>query len=233
MRLKILLLFIAMLLCSTVHSQDYRYYYYNDYYNYNYNHNDDHNDDYSCSHKTKKNYINLSFANSTIDMNGIQPLKSNYGASFSIGRTFFLHHDPIWGFLSFGLDATWIDLTYTNYQVKHITHWGTGNYQYHQGEISIHAGPSVTINPVRKLNIHAYFRYAPSLSGLYREDSFSIGYGSFHIGGASISYGSIGLGFEARFGNCDYHEKRPDDTEETSSCQARHNGWRAYITFRF
>lgn len=40
-------------------------------------------------------------------------LKSNYGASFTTGRTFYLHK-PIGGFLRFGIDVTWFDLNYTN-----------------------------------------------------------------------------------------------------------------------
>ena len=61
----------------------------------------------------KKKYINLGFINTTMSQDGLPDLKSNYGVSFTVGRTFYLHR-PIGGFLRFGIDATWFDLNYTN-----------------------------------------------------------------------------------------------------------------------
>ena len=181
----------------------------------------------------RKKYINLGFINTTMSQDGMPNLKSNYGASFTVGRTFYLHR-PIGGFLRFGIDATWFDLNYTNYKIKHITYWGTDNYQYHQGEVSMHIGPSITIRPVGKLNIHGYFRYAPSFSALYADDTFYGNYATFFVGGASISYGVIGLGIETRFGDCKYKEFGADSDELSSSInKTKHNGWKAYLTFRF
>ena len=91
-------------------------------------------------------------------------LKSNYGASFTVGRTFFLHKKPIGGFLRLGIDATWLDVNYTNYKIKHITYWGTNRYEYHQGDLSVHIGPSITLTPTKKLYVHGYFRYVPTLT---------------------------------------------------------------------
>lgn len=181
----------------------------------------------------RKKYINLGFINTTMSQDEQPDLKSNYGASFTVGRTFYLHR-PIGGFLRFGIDATWFDLNYTNYKIKHITYWETDNYQYHQGEVSMHIGPSITIRPIGKLNIHGYFRYAPSLSALYADDTFYGNYATFFVGGASISYGVIGLGIETRFGNCKYKEFGADSDEPSSSIsKTKHNGWKAYLTFRF
>ncbi len=184
--------------------------------------------------KWRKKYINLGFINTTMSQDGMPDLKSNYGASFTVGRTFYLHKKPIGGILRFGLDATWFDLNYTNYKIKHITYWETENYQYHQGEISMHIGPSITIKPIGKLNIHGYFRYAPSFSALYADDTFYGNYATFFVGGASISYGVIGLGFESRFGDCKYKDFIISGEDETSfSKRIKNNGYRVYLTFNF
>lgn len=182
----------------------------------------------------RKKYINLGFINTTLSQDGMPDLKSDYGASFTTGRTFYLHK-PICGFLRFGIDVTWFDLNYTNYKIKHITYLGTDNYQYHQGEVSMHIGPSITIRPVGKLNIHGYIRYAPSFSALYTDDAFYGNYATFFVGGVSISYGAIGLGFETRFGDCEYKEFGADNDENASSPlnKTKYNGWKAYLTFRF
>ena len=181
----------------------------------------------------KKKYLNIGFVNSSFEQEDSPILKSNNGASFTLGRTFHLHKNPIGGILCFGLDVTWLDLNYTNYKIKRITYWDTKNEQYHQGEVSIHIGPSITINPVGKLNIHGYFRYAPSISGLYTED-FHSNYATFFVGGASISYDVIGLGIESRFGNCEYKNSNTGKKSDAlSSYKTQYNAWRAYLTFKF
>lgn len=183
--------------------------------------------------KLRKKYINLSFVNMTMKQDGLPNLKSNYGAAFTVGRTFYLHKHPIAGMLRFGIDAIWFDLNYANYKIEHITHWGTDEYDYHQGEISMHVGPSVVLNPVSKLNIHAYFRYAPTFSALYADDTFYGNYATLFVGGGSVSYGVIGLGIESRFGSCDYKEFGADEEEGSGTLKTKLTGWRAYVTFRF
>lgn len=187
----------------------------------------------NSSNDWKNNYINLGGVNTRMSQNGSKDLKSYGGASFTIGHTFYLHKIPVGGILRFGIDATWFDLNYTNYRIKHITYWETDNYQYHQGEVSMHIGPSVTIKPVENLNIHAYFRYAPSFSVLYTDDTLCGNYATFFVGGASISYGIIGLGIETRFGDCEYKELWSNSEEAVAPSKISHNGWKAYITFRF
>ena len=86
--------------------------------------------------------------------------------AFTVGRTFYLHK-PIANMLRFGIDATWFDLNYTNYDIEHITYWETNKYQYHQGEVSMQVGPSLTFEPIKKLSVHAYFKYAPTFAVLY------------------------------------------------------------------
>lgn len=182
----------------------------------------------------KKKYLNIGFSNTTLKQDETPDLKSNYGASLNVGKTFYLHKKPIGNILKFGIDATWFDLTYTNYDIKHITYWETDEYQYHQGEFSMHIGPSVTINPVGKMLIHGYFRYAPTFSALYADDVVYGNYATFFVAGASLSYGAIGLGFENRFGDSKYKEIwSNNDRESETKIFPQYNGWRAFITFKF
>lgn len=184
--------------------------------------------------KLRKKYINLSFTNMKMTQDGFPELKSNYGAAFTVGRTFYLHKKPIAGILRLGIDATWFDINYTNYKIKHITYWDTENYEYHQADICMHVGPSITVNPVGKLNIHGYFRYVPTFSGLYMDDAFYGNYASLFVWGGAISYGVIGLGIESRFGDCDYKEFGSDSEDEVSSkLKTSFSGWRTYLTLRF
>lgn len=184
-------------------------------------------------YKWRKNYINLGYVNTTMKQDGSLDLNSNFGATFSIGRTFFLHKRPIGGVLRFGIDATWFDINYTNYKIKNITNEDTKNNEYQQGEISMNVGPSITIKTVGKLTVHGYFRYAPSFSGLYNNDTFYGNYATFYVGGASISYCAIGLGVESRFGDCKYKEIGSSNEEVAINNKTKYNGWRAYLTFRF
>ena len=133
-------------------------------------------------------------------------LKSNYVASFAVGRTFFLHKKPIGGFLRLGIDATWFDINYTNYKIKHIISWTTYRYEYRQGDLSVHIGPSITITPTKKMYIHGYFRCASTLSGLYMNETLLIGGKAICVYGGSNSYGTFGVGFENRYRDCEYGE---------------------------
>ena len=195
----------------------------------------EYNTENNKTYKPRKKYRNLGFVNTIMQQDGMPELKSNYGASLTIGRTFFLHKNPIGGFLRLGIDATWFDLNYTNYKIKHITYWETYRYEYLQGDLSVHIGPSVTLTPTPKLYIHGYFRYAPTLSALYMDEVLYMGGDTFWIYGASISYGTIGVGFEHRNRGCGYGEVdwESEEHEYTPAFNSVFEGWKVYLTFRF
>ena len=179
----------------------------------------------------RKKFINLSFTNATLSQDNVQDLKSNYGAAFTVGRTYFLHK-PIGDMLRFGIDATWFDINYTNYDIEHITYWSTDKYQYHQSEISMNVGPSVTLEPIKKFAIHAYFRYAPTFAVIYTENDkiFYGNYASMWVTGGNLSYGVLGVGIEHRFGNLSY---KPFKSADSENLNASISGFRAYLTFKF
>lgn len=183
----------------------------------------------------KKKYLNIGFVNTSLNQEGVPQLKSNYGASFTVGRTFYLHKKPIAKILKFGIDATWFDVNYTNYDVTHITYWDTYKFQIHEGEIGMHLGPSLTINPISKMNIHVYFRYAPSFSCFYADDEFQGNFSNTIIGGSSVSYGVIGLGIEWRHSSSKFEPfvKTENITEDVGKVSMSTNGLRAYLRFNF
>lgn len=196
--------------------------------------------------RLRKKYINFSFSKLEAIQTGVPALKSNYGAAFTVGRTYFVHKNPLAGMVRFGIDATWFDLNYTNYTTRLAENENSyGEHETsdsHQAEIGMQVGPSITVNPVDKLNIHGYFRYAPSFSGLYNGDIFAGNYATFFVSGAAVSYAAIGLGVEARFGNSTYKElfggdsdeDYEEESEKTSfSLKTKFTGVRFYLTFRF
>ena len=43
----------------------------------------------------------------------------------------------------------------------------------------------------------------------------------------------FGIGIEKRFGDCEYKELWSDIEDAVAPSKISHNGWKAYITFRF
>ena len=181
-------------------------------------------------------------AETTTDTAAETPAASD-GALIKVGRTFYLHKKPIAGLIRFGLDATWFDLNYTNYKLEY--RW-EDNYDeeeepetsnFHQAEIGMQVGPSVTVNPVGKLNVNAYFRFAPSFSALYDDDTLLGNYASYFVTGGGISYGVIGLGVESRWGSCKFKSfgsgDSEEDEQEPAPGKSKFNGMRVYLSFRF
>lgn len=168
----------------------------------------------------RTSYNNFGHLKSTLSLEGMHDLKSSFGFSYTTGKTYYLHA-PIAGIMRFGIDVTWFDLNYAKYKVRQITHMYYDTFKYYQGDVSVHIGPSVSLQ-LGWLNIHGYIRYAPTYSVLYTSTSLYSNYATYFIGGASISLGGIGLGVESRMGERYY--------DPTSSIN---NGRKVYLTFRF
>lgn len=173
-------------------------------------------------------HIDLCFSNMTMSQDEQADFKSNYGAAFVVGCTYFLHKSAIRNILKFGIDATWVDLNYSNYNFHHKSYWGTEKYQYHQIEYSMHVGISLHAMPVRKMLVKGYFHYVPTFSSLYVDNTLYGNYASLFCAGGSISYNIIGLGLETRFGNCSYKDLKNFST----SFKKSYSGIRTYITIR-
>ena len=180
-------------------------------------------------------FINVGYSSMSIEQGQLPKLSSDIGASLSVGTTYYMHNKPIANCMYIGLDATWIDLNYTNYKPK-------GHNQVHKAGIGVQIGPSITVTPVSKLNLRAYFRYAPTFSASYSDsgsfefDDVNCAYASMFVTGGTISYGFIGVGFEARFGNAKHKsilQKEDFDYDSSEKIKANFGGFRAYLSFRF
>lgn len=184
--------------------------------------------------KLRSKYFNIGYAESKLKQDGFDQLKCKWGASFSVGKTFYLHKKPIANFIRFGIDATWFDLTYANYKFS----LDGGKENFHQAEAAMHVGPSVTFTPVNGLNICGYFRYAPTFSAIYStaNDNYNLGYATRFVGGASLYYKFLGVGFESRFGNSKIEPFTAflyDGMEGTDRIKTKLTGFRVYLTFRY
>lgn len=190
----------------------------------------------------RPSYLNLSYVHQNLKFAGADKVNSSFGAAFTIGHTYYIcKNKPIANMIRFGLDATWLDLNYANYNFKDPMQ--EEKEKIHQLEIGMQVGPSVTITPVKNLNISAYFRFAPSFAALFMQEDKKVGrsYASFFVTGASVTYKIIGLGIEKRWGKCTYKGVNLEDgeDEETAysllpfSSAVKTNGLRIYLSFRF
>lgn len=180
----------------------------------------------------RRPYANIGFSNITMSSTDIPDLISNYGVSFSVGRTFYLHKKPLMRVARLGIDVTWFDVNYTNYQIMNMTYSTTTTTMYEQVELGAQIGPSLTIRPFGRFHIHGYVKYAPTISSLYANGNIYGCYAPFIIRGAAISTGKIGVGLECRSFECMYEELGVKNNPEAID-PTKFEGWRAYITFVF
>lgn len=217
----------------------------------------------------RSKYRNIAFVKQSLQEEGGTGEKwnSDFAFALTMGRTYYLHRKPILNMIKLGIDWTYMDLNYANYgKISEYALEGGDNssnipnpeYPYeekdedlnigrHQFEYSMHVGPSITINPIDHLKVNAYFRYAPTFSGILIDDDFSCNYASFFVSGASISYKLISFGIEGRWGKAKYNNFSMNEfTEEDldvenpnlgdmvskSKRKFKTNSVRFYISFR-
>ncbi len=170
-------------------------------------------------------------------------LKNNFGVSLTRGRTYGLHKKPIARLITIGIDASFFDVAYSNYtmdlgfseELKNKLEENDSDisdkFDLHKIDYSFQVGPSVTITPGRKLTVAVYARYAPTFSMLVGEGSFNGNYASLFTTGASVAYGRMGVGIEARMGSCKYKNFSGD--LDVSGSKLKTSGFRAYLQFRW
>lgn len=168
-------------------------------------------------------------------------MKSDFAVNFTSGRTFYLHEDEIAGLIRFGIDGTWTDFTYAKYTRPLAVDGKNNDYKFHQVDYALNVGPSVHINPIDDVFVHTYFRYAPAYSLFMGDKQIYGNYATYFVTGLSVSYNFIALGFEGRFGNCDYNniasakriEQFKPNEENVIDERVKHRGWRVYLSFMF
>lgn len=217
--------------------------------------------DYDSIWKKKRTYLNLGYVNQELnfaDMDDAK-FKSNWGASISSGKTFYLHKKPLGGVVKFGLDWTWADVNVAGYDKfdagesdfeyddeyyedeDDMPSWTKDTYQF---EIGMQVGPSITINPVDKLKISAYFRVTPSYSAIYCNEELYSGFAAMLNPGVSVAWKLLSFGFEYRTGQAKYknfviegmEDEEIEEYEVGSSAdklKMKTEGFRFYFGFRF
>lgn len=172
-----------------------------------------------------------------IATNNVNGIKNNWGLSLTKGRTYSLHGKPLARIITIGIDASFLDLSYSNYtlgwEIEDSFHNQSRReaYKLHKMEYSLQVGPSVTITPGKNLLIAAYARFAPSFSACVLDDSFAGNYMSMLVTGASITYRSFGAGIEARLGSCKY--RNFSDERNFSTSKLKTSGFRVFLQYRW
>ena len=188
----------------------------------------------------RRKYSQISYGQNTFK-HGDWKLKSDFAVNYTNGRTFYLHEDEVLGLIRFGIDGTWTDLTYAKYTRPLVVEGKDKNFKFHQVDYALNVGPSAHINPIDDLYVHTYFRYAPAYSLLMGDKQIYGNYATYFVTGVSVSYSFVSLGFEGRFGNCNYNniasakriEQFKPHEENVISQKVKHRGWRVYLAFMF
>lgn len=208
---------------------------------------------YSSAHaqsKPGKKYLNIGYVSQHLkvadEFDGEAKIKSNFGASLSSGRTFFLNKEPIAKLLYFAIDWTYLDLNYAQYKETETYSYEdqngieiieTEDYNSHKGEIGMQVGPSVHVGLTDGFTLSGHMRYAPSYSMLYVDEEFSGGFGNFFTAGLSANYGAFGLGFETRWGSSKHSFNVDIEEFEEQEVQVKEkiklSGSRVFLAFRF
>lgn len=188
----------------------------------------------------RRKYSQLSFGRNTFKHDGWK-MKSDIEFNYTHGRTFYLHEEEIAGMVRFGIDGTWTDFTYARYTRTLPVNDGKKDYKFNQFDYALNVGPSAHINPIDDLNVHVYVRYAPAYSLLSGDKQLYGNYATYFLTGLSVSYNFISLGFEGRFGNCDYNnlasakriKQLKANPDNVLSERVKHRGWRLYVSLMF
>jgi hypothetical protein len=201
-------------------------------------------------------YHNISRTWQTIDLAGKNMLlyaPTLRGVALTTGHSFLLHSRPLLRIIHFGFDTNWFDIEYANW-LKHVD--GQGKWM-HKLDMSVGIGPAIHLNPTRRLGVHFYYRFDPTLSLVTHnfagaEDGkfeVVVGYASYLSAGMALSWSIFSLGGEFRHGSGRYHGIRipditisPENIEQIMDLRIkdaldhqRHSmrGWRVYFSFRF
>jgi hypothetical protein len=186
----------------------------------------------------KRELANRAFTNIAFSMQslidpetGLNVGTSDWGAAFIKGRSYTLHHRPVARMIYFGIDAVWADLNYAQY----ADFDGRTDVKYHHAALSMGLGPAVHIMPVKKLGIHTYLRFQPTIAAL-SDDNFETlrgGYAPMFTTGGAVSWSAISVGIEARWGKGDYKLWSDEESGEGGYGRLTTSGSRVYVSLRF
>lgn len=195
------------------------------------------------------------------DENGNQGAKQevDWGASLQFGNSYSFPSSSILGFMRFGFDVTWLDLSFVKYKDQQkdfvnapasrsfeLPDWITG-MEEKSGHFSagVGLGFSLHVAPFAKLGsalkpfrIHGFGRVVPSYSCVlypYENSTYATGtFVPFFTYGAQVDYKGIGLGVEFRTGQANYDfDYENGYYEETITQKIKINSSRVFVSFHF
>lgn len=118
----------------------------------------------------------------------------------------------------------------------------------HKIDYSLHVGPSISVNPWKRLIIAAYFHARPTVTAIIANDTASYGFGCAFSAGVSISYKAISVGVEGVWSTIKYTQSSFEEDEEdygydyaedspnlfdTKKFKLKEKGPRFYVAIRF
>lgn len=163
-------------------------------------------------------------------------LLANFNINLSLGKTYYITDPFCESFFRLGMDVKWVSLNITDYAVYRHGYWGSMTCQYDLGEVSVEAGPSLTMRLYERFLISAYARYAPTAAVFFCKDFTTGSFMNYYVAGAAMTFSTLGVGFERREGWGQFIEDgrifgnaNRDDIRFWSN----NAGYRIYFTFRF
>lgn len=172
-------------------------------------------------------FVNLGYVyDQTLKYSGtVVGYNGKWGAALQVGNSYMWPADAFFDMVKIAVDATWFDLSGTQYEDPDNDHWqiaagmGVG--------ASLHIAPFVNISEsLSPLRVECYGRFVPSYSVLLKKSNIETDYvfdldeapqavagnkmkahGAFLpvvSFGFGLNYKAIGLGYEHRFGTATY-----------------------------
>lgn len=216
----------------------------------------------------KNTYLNLAYSLSHKMSSDEFPSKSSllsaeyepkFGVALQWGHTFNFHKKPIGNVLFIGLDYTWMDAEFNQFdQEAAPAGYEVGEQvrclPWHNKKMTIsygmNIGPSLTFYPFTSLNksgadnirLQLYFHVGYNaelawikeaiIDGGEYKDGYAIGHGLYTAFGGNLSWNFIGVGYEIRNDN-KLKFKATDDKYKTGTLEMKEETSRVYLQFRF
>lgn len=215
----------------------------------------------------KTNYINISYNKTTLSSDelplggttvGSNEFKNKLGMGIQWGKTFNLHKKALGNALILGLDFTWLDLNFNQYDKADAITPGFGDatsfeikpMPWHNKKTTVDYGlsfgPSLTLYPFTPLHSNAadnirlqgYFHLgykaeAFIIKDVGDESQYAWGHGLFTAIGANLTFNAIGLGVELRNDN-NINVKHIDKNEFSGQkMKFKEKATRIYLQIRF
>jgi hypothetical protein len=176
-----------------------------------------------------------------------------------ISQTFNFHKKPLGNVVFIGLDYTWMDLNFNQYDAdsipkRYVRGEGVINMPWHQKKMSLNygmsIGPSLTLYPftpthnarAEKVRLQFYFHVGYSVGGAFIKDvmdksgdkknRIAWGHGLYTSYGANLTWNFIGLGYEWRNDNSISY-KCVNKEFDTGKIKLKEKTSRVYLQFRF